>query len=125
MKLINLLSEIKVQPPSSTFEVTETGKEAIKKFDELFDLLYFFDLGSIENEIYDNYLGSDIPTDIFDNSYYLRRLIMIGAISDEKSNRIPEVIKIAVEDGYAEEDVKQTLQNLSNLDFITKVNVWS
>ena len=124
MKLINLLSEIKINTPSNTFEVTEYGKEAIKKFDELFDLLYFLGLGDLENEIFDKYLG-DTPKGVFDNSYHLRRLIMIGAISEEKPNKISEVIKIAVEDGYAEEDVKITLQNLSNLDFITKVNVWS
>jgi len=130
MKLINLLNEITVQPPSSTFEVTELGKEAIKKFEDLFDLLYFFQLEDIEHEIFDSYLGGDLSDlsankSIFDNSYYLRRLIMIGAIDDEKRNRIPEVIKIAVEDGYPEEDVKMTLQSLSNSDFITNVKVWS
>ena len=124
MKLINLLNEIKIQPPSSAFEVTETGKKAIKKFDELFDLLYFFGLGDLENKIFDSYLGG-IPKSRFDDLYQLNRLSMIGAISDEKPNRISEVIKIAIEDGYAEEDVKMTLQSLSNLDFITKVNVWS
>jgi hypothetical protein len=123
MKLINLLSEIKIQPPSSTFEVTETGKEAIKKFDEFFDLLYFFRLGDLENEIFDNLGMKYSPKSVFDNSYYLRRLIMIGAISDEKPNRISEVIKIAVEDGYEKESIESTLKNLSNLDFITKVNL--
>ena len=49
MKLIDLLDEIKINKPKTTFTVTDKGKEWIQNYESFWDLYYFF---SMETEIF-------------------------------------------------------------------------
>lgn len=117
MKLINILKEIKIQKPNSTFIVTNKGKEICKNYNDWYVLCKKLGINDIqyESEVEDRYpilvklIEFDIYSDIYGES--IINFNEVNNIEDVKS-RSSSII------GYDDEEVIKHLEEFKNEGWI-------
>jgi hypothetical protein len=111
----NHMNEIKISTPNKSFQVTEKGRKFCDKYDELFDILWFF---SVDLDIWN--LGD--PGDLLvasEFSIYVREDI----IKDKEINNLEDVIKKADNYGFDLDQIQDQLKSFLSLGLITPFNL--
>jgi hypothetical protein len=111
----NHMNEIKISTPNKSFQVTEKGRKFYDKYDELFDILWFF---SVDLDIW----NLDDPGDLLvasEFSVYIREDI----IKDKEINNLEDVIKKADNYGFDLDQIQDQLKSFLSLGLITPFNL--
>jgi hypothetical protein len=116
MKLINLLNEIKINKPNSTFIVTEDGKDSYNNMSTFWSLYHYFEL---EIDMFE-YESSDAW---FVHSAFTR-YIDEDIILLDNVNSLNDVLEKGEAYGDSDdEEIKEKLQSFIDLKLITPVKL--
>jgi hypothetical protein len=111
----NHMNEIKISSPNKTFQVTEKGQNFYDKYDELFDILWFF---SVDLDIW----NLDDPGDLVVASDF-HRYVREDIIKNKGNNSLEDVLKKSDNYGEEPEDIKEHLKSFLSLGLITPFNL--
>jgi isoleucyl-tRNA synthetase len=114
MKLINLLNEIKINKPNSTFTVTDKGKESYDNMSKFWDLYHYFemDIEIFEHESSETWLVH----------YNFTRYIDDDIILLNETNSLDSTLEKGEMD-YEIEEIKSQLQEFIDMELITPVKL--
>ena len=115
MKLINLLNEIKINKPNSTFTVTDKGKESYDNMSKFWDLYYYFemDIEIFEHESSETWLVH----------YNFTRYIDENIILLNEINSLDSTLEKGEDYGHEIEEIKSQLQSFIYLKLITPIKL--
>jgi len=111
----NHMNEIKISTPNKSFQVTERGQKFCDKYDELFNLFWFF---SADLDIW----NLDDPGDLLVASDF-HRYVIEDIIKNKGNNNLEDVIKKSDNYGHEPEDIKEHLRSFLSLGLITPFNL--
>jgi isoleucyl-tRNA synthetase len=114
MKLINLLNEIKINKPNSTFTVTDKGKESYDNMSTFWSLYHYFemDIEIFEHETSETWL----------EHYNFTRYIDEDIILLNETNSLDSTLEKGEMD-YEIEEIKSQLQSFIYLKLITPIKL--
>jgi hypothetical protein len=114
MKLINLLNEIKINKPNSTFTVTDKGKESYDNMSTFWSLYHYFemDIEIFEHESSETWLVH----------YNFTRYIDEDIILLNETNSLDSTLEKGEMD-YEIEEIKSQLQSFIYLKLITPIKL--
>jgi hypothetical protein len=116
MKLINLLNEIKINKPNSTFTVTDKGKESYDNMSKFWDLYNYFELevDMFEHEYSDAWFVHSAFTRYIDED-----IILLDNV-----NSLNDVLEKGEASGDSDdEELKEKLQSFIDMELITPVKL--
>jgi len=111
----NHMNEIKISSPNKSFQVTEKGQNFYDKYDELFNLFWFF---SADIDIW----NLDDPGDLLVASEFYR-YVREDIIKNKGNNSLEDVLKKSDNYGEEPEDIKEHLRSFLSLGLITPFNL--
>ena len=116
MKLINLLKEIKINKPNSTFTVTDTGKDSYNNMSTFWSLYHYFEL---EVDMFEHERGDAWFVHSAFTRYIDEDIILLNEINSLDST----LEKGKAYDDYDDEEMKEKLQSFIDLKLITPVKL--